>query len=411
MLFNLLTTKKLLQKLEKEEEHDKKLLHLTANENIMSPLATRFHHSVLGTRYDFGRGEQGVTGDETFSYFSAPVLFEIQDIFDKAKYQSNKMLNAQFTTLSCLSGLHAMMCALLATTKPGDTVLIVKECDGGHFCTHKMLHITGRKFIYATYDQNTHFLNIKNTVKDICNSKIKVLYFDVSVNLTPLPIKELRKRLPKDAIIIYDASHTLGLIMGGEFQNPLKEGADIISANTHKTFPGPHKGLLAFRSRELGQRVHEMINDSLYSTVHTNSELALAISIIEFYLYGRSYAKQIIKNSNALGFALEKLGLNVRKTLKHYSYNHQVHIFVDMKNTDIVSNFLKNGISVNTSNALGDRMFLRLGTQEITKRGMKERDMKQIALFIKKIILGKNIRDEVMKFNDRFNKVFYCLPY
>ncbi len=410
-LFDSMFTKKLLRTLEGEEQSNDRLLHLTANENIMSPLATRFYNSPLSTRYDFGRGWNGVIGGETFAYFSATSLPKIQDIFDEAIKRSNKMLHAGFTSFNCLSGLHAMMCALLATTLPGDTVMIVKEQDGGHFCTRKMLQMTGRKFVYATYDQQTHFLDSKKTAETFRASGAKVLYFDVAVNLTPLPLSDLRKLLPKKSIVIYDASHTLGLIMGGEFQAPLREGADIISANTHKTFPGPHKGILAFRDQELGQKVHNMINDSLYSTVHTNSKLALAITVIEFSLYGKSYVKQIIKNSNALGLALERQGLTVRKTGQHYSFNHQVHVFVNMKNTDVVACFLTNGMSVNTSNALGGKLFLRFGTQEITKRGMKEHDMTQLASLIKKILLGKNIKKEVFVFNDRFRKVSYCLPY
>lgn len=105
--------------------------------------------------------------------------------------------------------------------------------------------------------------------------------------MKPHPIRELRKALGPDVIIVYDASHTLGLIMAGKFQSPLEEGADIISANTHKTLPGPHKGLIAFKDRELGEKANALITANLYSTVHTNSLLALAISIIEADKFGK----------------------------------------------------------------------------------------------------------------------------
>lgn len=410
MILDSLVSKKLQKILKEEEGNNKEILHLTANENVMSPLSTRFYQTELGSRYDFGPGEMGVTGGETFSCFGAPTLPKIQTILEEAKIKTNKMLHAEYSSLSCLSGLHAMICVLLATTKPGDTVMITRERDGGHFCTHKMLSITGRKFIYAIYDQQTHLLDVEKTAALANKREIKVLYFDTAVNLTPIPLNGLRPKLSKNIIIIYDASHTLGLIMGGEFQAPLLEGADIISANTHKTLPGPHKGLLAFRDQKLGQQVNNIICDSLYSTVHTNSELALAITIIEFAKYGKSYAKQVVKNSNALGSSLEKNSLIVRKLHTCYSQNHQVHVFIDGNNADIVRRFLTNGIAVNTSNALGNHLFLRLGTQEVTKRGMKEKDMEQIAFFIKQIISGKNIKGQVLQFNSNFKKISYCLP-
>ncbi|OGJ06259.1 hypothetical protein A2238_01645 [Candidatus Nomurabacteria bacterium RIFOXYA2_FULL_35_9] len=214
----------------------------------------------------------------------------------------------------------------------------------------------------------------------------------------------------KNAIIIYDASHTIGLMMGGQFQSPLIEGADIICANTHKTLPGPQKGLIAFKNKKLAKKVNDVISKGLVSSSHTHHLIALSISILEMKKYGKKYAKQIIKNSNQLGMNLENLGYEVRKTPNgSYSLNHQVHLYIDnFKNRKkIYSNLVKNNISTNFDDRLGDRLFIRLGTQEITRRGMKEKDMKGIATFIDKSLRGKNVKNDVIKFNSRFKKIYY----
>jgi glycine/serine hydroxymethyltransferase len=91
-----------------------------------------------------------------------------------------------------------------------------------------------------------------------------------------------------------------------------------------------------------------------------------------------------------------------------YTNNHQLHIFINIDRQKAVANFLKNNISVNTSGALGDKLFLRIGVQEITKRGMRERDMKIIASFIFETLQGNKISNQVKKFNKEFSEIKYC---
>jgi glycine/serine hydroxymethyltransferase len=351
----------------------------------------------------------GIDGVVTHGNFAAKGMPEIRNLINEACEKANKMLGAEFTILNCLSGVHGMICGILSTTKPGDTVMTVNSHHGGHFATKPILELTGRKQVYAEYDFNSLTFDVEKTAEIFKKFNCKALYLDVSVYLNPHPIRKLREALGNDAVIIYDASHTLGLIMGKEFQSPIKEGADVICANTHKTLPGPHRGMIAFRNKSFGETANAIISSSLYSTVHTNSLLALAVTIIEMYQFGKDYAKQIVKNSNALGNALVNLGFDVRKAdQKVFSKNHQVHLYTTFGNRDIVRKFLDNNISINTSKALGEQLFIRIGTQEITRRGMKEPDMKTIAKFIKEVIQNENIKDKVIKFNDQFRKVHYC---
>lgn len=409
-MFSQITQRKLLRHLEHLEGFDQQLINLTANQNTLSPLAMRFYRSPMGLRYDFGRGAKGVMTADNFGNFSAITYPKMHDLLDDAHRKAKQMLHAKEVNLNCLSGAHAMLCALLGSTKPGDTIMSVREEDGGHFCTKPIVDSIGRKHVFAEYDVTHLTFDVQKTAARFRSSGARVLYLDTSVLLRPHPLRELRQALPQHAVIIYDASHTLGLIMGGEFQAPLSEGADVISANTHKTFPGPHKGILAFRNLEMADRMRPVIQN-LYSTVHTNSLLALAVTVLEMSTFGRSYAKQLIRNSNAFGAALDRAGFRVRKVGDVYSQNHQIHVFIDEPGGATVGKFLKNGMSINTSDALGGKTFIRFGMQEVTKRGMKEQDVQKVAMCVAGVLNGKSVSKDVAILNKRFSGVSYCFPY
>jgi glycine hydroxymethyltransferase len=223
-------------------------------------------------------------------------------------------------------------------------------------------------------------------------------------------LREIRGALGENAIIIYDASHTMGLIMGQQFQAPLKEGANVVCANTHKTLPGPQKGMIAFRDEELGSKANDIINACLFSSPHTHQLIALATTILEMREFGEEYAKQIIANSNTLAQSLVQKGYKVKKAnTGRYSENHQVHLL-----TSEIGNYKKlydqlfaNQIAVNFDDPFDQGIFIRLGTQEITRRGMKETEMEEIAGFIDSSLRGEKIADSIKSFIKRYQKVHY----
>lgn len=401
-----MTMNKYLKTITMIEKKYRNMLHLSANENVLSPLAERMLQSSLHNRYYMGSGEDGVAMFGRNAAFKG--MPELDDILDEARIKAQKMLHAGYVSFSCLSGIHAMMSGLLSLTEPGDLIMSVPSNQGGHFCTKGIIEKTGRKHIYTEYNREKLTFDVEKIVKICKEFNVRAIYFDVSVYLNPHPIKELRKALGRDTLIFYDASHTLGLIMGGMFQSPLEEGADVICSNTHKTFPGPHKGIIAFKDPDLGKKVDHFITHNLVSTVQTNGLLSLAITFIEFDKWGKAYAKQIIKNANALAEFLLEGGLEVRMAdSDQYSKNHQVHVFLSVNRKEALELFLKNNISINTSGALGDRLFMRIGLQEVTRRGMKEKDMKVLAKFIVAVLQRKNVAKDVVKFNNNFSGVEY----
>ena len=117
-----------------------------------------------------------------------------------------------------------------------------------------------------------------------------------------------------------------------------------------------------------------------------------------------------VQNSNDLAQALVGLGYEIRKAnTGNYSENHQVHLFTEEVGAykKLYAQLFDNRLGVNFDKSLGGRIFIRLGTQEVTRRGMKVVEMQQIAEFLDRSFKGDHIRNEVMKFNSRFGKIYY----
>lgn len=398
--------KALLDKIKEDEIKNKNFLHLTANESQMSETARMFLGSKLSERYYAGAGLDDLVD---FGSFTQLGLKGISVLISEAERAAKEMLNASVINLCPLSGIHAMMCAIFCTTKPGDVVMTLNSAQGGHFATTGILERLGRKNVYAVFNNETLEFDIKKTVKNFQDSQATALYLDPMYYIKPYNVSQLRKALGEEAIIIYDASHTIGLIMGDAFQSPLREGADVICANTHKTLPGPQKGIIAFKEKELGEKADLIIRGSL-SSLHTHHLIALAITILEMEKFGIEFAKQIIANANTIGEAFTKLEYDVRRAHPgKFSDNHQVHVFIDNKGDrlDLNKKLIKNNISTNFANTPGNRWYIRIGTQEITRRGMREKEMKQIASFIDRVFRGDNIREEIIAFNKKFPHILY----
>lgn len=402
--------KKYIDAIKSDEERNKNFLHLTANEAQMSETARTFLGSKINERYYMGGGDANDIVD--FGHFTALGIKSVESLLEAAKEAAKEMLGAADVNLSVLSGVHSMMCSLLSTTEPGETIMTVPLEYGGHFATVGILQKVGRKQVFADFDFENLRFDVEKIAEKVNRNNVKAIYLDVSYYLNPHNLKELRAAIGPEPIIIYDASHTMGLIMGKQFQDPLHDGANVISANTHKTLPGPHKGMIAFRDKDLADKANAIIDGFLYSSPHMIHLVPLAITLLEMKEFGQEYAKQIIANSNAIGTAFEKLGYEVRKAnTGRYSEDHQAHVFIDKmgNNLDLYKNLVQNNISTNfEGNELANgRYFIRIGTQEMTRRGMKEQEMEKVASLMDQALKGQNVKDQVVTFNDQFRKIYY----
>ncbi len=240
----------------------------------------------------------------------------------------------------------------------------------------------------------------------IVKVKPKVLIFGASLFLFPNPVKELTE-VAKDvgAHIGFDGSHVLGLIAGGEFQQPLEEGSSALFGSTHKSFFGPQGGIL-LADDEVGSILKEKIYPAFVDNAHWNRIAALTLALAELKEFGSEYAKQIIRNSQTLARSLADNALPISGSTQGYTMSHQVLMdFGGYKHGRRVAEKLAR------SNIIAD-CGVRLGASEVTRRGMKEDEMEKIAQLISEAIVGsrppEKIKKDVKQLAEEFQTVSYC---
>ncbi len=195
----------------------------------------------------------------------------------------------------------------------------------------------------------------------------------------PQPIEELAAALPHSVTIAVDVSHTAGLIAGGALPQPLIQGADILTFNTHKTLPGPNKGVIAFadRNHPLAETVWDMVCPRLQSNSHPECLPGLVIALEETAHFGRAYAEQIDRKRQGACARARESGLRVAGMEYGGTDTHQVHVIIGAAER---SNKLANDVlptcAFRTNSVIipgtGGEFGLRLGTQALTRRGLTE---------------------------------------
>jgi aminomethyltransferase len=240
------------------------------------------------------------------------------------------------------------------------------------------------------------------------------------------PVKEISRMIsgmnPKP-IIHYDMAHVLGLA-GPLFQDPFKEGADLVTGSTHKTFFGPQRGMIASNMsegteyEELWDAVVRRVFPGSLSNHHLGTLLGLLMAAYEMNSFKPEYQKAVISNAKAFARALKDQGLKVEgdPNLGH-TETHQVIIRVGYgRGPEMAERLEENNIIVNFQGAPDDEGFsaascLRTGVQEMTRFGMKEKDFGELAEFMSQVILhNRNVAKEVAQFRKRFLEMKYCLP-
>ncbi|MFH0847506.1 MAG: hypothetical protein V1894_05595 [Chloroflexota bacterium] len=256
--------------------------------------------------------------------------------------------------------------------------------------------------------------------------KPELIILGKSMMLYREPVKAIAQMVaqfkPKP-IIMYDTAHVFGLL-GSYFQEPLKEGADLLTASTHKTFFGTQRGLIASSMdsssayAELWESIVRRTFPGSLSNHHLGTLLGLLMATYEMNTYGRDYQIQTLANAKAFARALKSVGLDVQGNPSlGYTETHQVLIRVSYaKGIEMASRLEKSNIILNFQALPDDEGFtassgLRTGVQEMTRFGMKERDFEKLAELMAEVVLhDKDMSSEVAKFRQKFLTMKYCLP-
>lgn len=374
-----------------EEADDADFIHLTSNETVLSPLAQSALASPLGNRYLLEHADMRQESPSRLNGFIFKGLNRVNAIERSAAEVCRQIFGAEYSEFRCLSGLHAMQTTMVALTKPGDTVMRFGVADGGHFATENIIKLYGRKSCTYAFDRAQLTIDLARTEEVFARERPKLLYLDAMNYLFPFPIRELRD-IVGSTPIVYDASHTLGLIAGGRFQNPLVEGADILQANTHKTLFGPQKGIILSSNRELMERVSYALSQGLVSSQHTAPLLSLLIALHEAREFGREYAGKVIENARFLAARLQQLGVPVlARADGEHTQNH--HFFINLTGQASaphqMERLLQARLVVQRGVPFRNVDALRVGVQEVTRLGYTPAELSQIAQWIAELLQGR----------------------
>jgi len=379
-------------------EHEKwrqNCINLIPSENVTSSAVRELLSSEFGHRY---------TSADKF-YMGTRFLDEIEQTGEEL---ATRVFNSETADLRPLSGHIADLIFLSCFTKPRDTILCVSPTDGGYpgiwkQGIPKFLKLENVGFPFSKENMN---IRIEETRDLILQRKPSVVIFGASLFLFPHPAKELTETAQEiNAHIAYDGSHVLGLIVGKNFQDPLREGASVLFGSTHKSFFGPQGGII-LADKEHGEVIKSQIHPALVDNAHWNRIAALTLALAEIERFGKSYARQVVQNAQTLAKALAASGFPVACPKLGHTRSHQVFLdFGGYKRGRMVAQKLEKANIIVDSG-------VRVGVCEATRRGMKKAEMLRIAEFMERAFIkreqAEKVKRDVEKFMEDFQMIEYC---
>ncbi len=406
-------------------------LNLIASENVQSPAVRQIECNDFMGRY--AEGHPNTIFENNRYYEGTQYIDQIESIASREMTELARCLQADVRPIS---GNAANTALALSILRGGDTVIVNSIEDGGHI-SHNPIGVVGRRIqnrgqVLVPGRNNSISLHFWPTTEDgyhldgpacvdlIEQKRPNLAILGKSLFLFPEPVAEIAEicremRIP----LLYDGAHVLGLILGGRFQDPFREGAHFINASTHKTFPGPQRGVILGNlsgedELKWWHRIDRGVMPGSSSSHHLHTLPGLVIAIREMKKHGPDYASQIIANAKALGQALTDEKITVEAKEFGYTESHQLAVRVtEFGNARALArNLADNNIITNYNQLPGDSdprnpSGLRLGVQEMTRYGMKEGDMGETAVLLNEALRGRSVKSQVKEMRTRFTKLMY----
>ncbi len=396
-------------------QHDKwrhSTLNMIASENITSPEILELNSSSLMHKYAEGWPKQ--RHYQGCKYFDEIELKGIENF--------SKLFNSDFADLRPISGTNANQAMFFGLTDIGDTLMALHTSDGGHISHAKFgsAGMHGLNVEFFEYNEEEMNIDIDKTAKKIREKEPDLVLFGASLYPFPHPVEELKSVVKEiGGKVAYDGAHVLGLIAGGQFQDPLEEGAMVLTGSTHKTFPGPQGGVILYNEK-VAEELQPKIFPGVVSNHHPHHVAGKAFTAAEMLEFGEDYAKQTIENAKKFAEFLSEKGFKVVGESKGYTESHQVIVDVSeegggkwaaetLEEANIIQN--KNLLPWDPTEKVEDPSGLRLGVQELTRLGMKERQMEEVANFYRRVIIDEEdpskVGEDVKNFRNQYQEVKY----
>jgi len=359
-----------IQQNEQIHEHD--CINLNPGTNAMNPRAEAVLSAKLGRPslgYPRDKYEMGLEGIERIEILANALACEI--------------FQAKYAEVRVPSGAIANLYTFMATTQPNDTIITPSPNIAGHVTHHKdgAAGLYGVNILHAPINRKTYSVDLDALKTMVAEVKPKLITIGGSLNLIPHPVADIREIADTvGAKVLFDAAHLSGIIAGRAWENPLNQGAHVMTMSTYKSLGGPASGLLVTNDAEIAQRVDAIAYPGLTANFDAGKTASLAISLLDWRDFGRDYASEMVKSAQTLAQHLADRDCPVFRTYNEeapYTQSHQFALEAihygggqTLAKKLRQANILSCGIGLPIDAVDGDVNGLRLGTNETVRWGM-----------------------------------------
>ena len=390
---------------EKERQMDG--IELIPSENLVSRAVLEAMGSYPNNKYSEGYpGKRYYGGNEV-----------IDKIENEAINRCKTLFNAEHVNVQPNSGSPANMAAYAALLSPGDKALGMKLTEGGHLTHGHKVNFSGKTYDFSQYgvDKETETLDYDKILEQAQKERPKLILSGYTAYPRNIDFKKFRSICDEvGAYCMADIAHIAGLCAAGVHENPVPY-FDVVTTTTHKTLRGPRSAVIMCKE-EVAQKIDKAVFPGLQGGPHEHTIAAKAVAFKEAATPEfKVYAKQIVKNAQALGEELANLGYRL---VSGGTDNHLLLVDVRcggitgieaekaLEKAGMYCN--KNTIPSETGSPW-DPSGIRIGTPVLTTRGMKESEMKEVARFMDEALKAraddsklKEIKGKVTEFCSGF---------
>lgn len=366
--------------MEQELFRQRRNLELIASENIVSPAVMAAMGSVLTNKY--------AEGYPAKRYYGGCQCIDVVE--NIARDRACKLFGAEHANVQPHSGAQANLAVYFAFLQPGDTVLGMNLAEGGHLTHGSPVNMSGALYHFVPYgvDPATGRVDYEKLMELALKEKPKMIVAGASAYPRALDFQKFREVADAcGAYLMVDMAHIAGLVAAGLHQNPVPY-AHVVTTTTHKTLRGPRGGMILCKeeyAKQIDKAMFPGTQGGPLMHVIAGKAVCLGEALQPEF---QAYAKQVVDNAQALAQGLLKRGV---KLVSGGTDNHLM--LVDLSDSELTGKELERRldevyITANKNTIPGERRSpfttsgLRLGTPAVTTRGMKEREMDEIAACI-----------------------------
>jgi glycine hydroxymethyltransferase len=391
--------------------HERDCVNLNPATNAMNPKAEALLSAGIGSRPSLGypgdKYEMGLEGIEKIEVLAAELAAEV--------------FGARYAEIRVGSGALANLYVFMMAAKPGDVIIAPPAMIGGHVTHHEAgaAGFYGVETYSAPVDPASYTVDVAALRIMARRLRPKLITIGGSLNLFPHPIREIRTIADEvGALVLFDAAHMSGMIAGRAWQQPLEEGAHVMTMSTYKSLGGPPSGLIVTNDAGIAQRLDAIAYPGLTANFDAAKSAALAMTLLDWKVHGRAYGTAMAMTAKALAEALAARGVPVFARDRGITTSHQFAIEAARFGGGQTAakrlrqaNILACGIGLPIDAVEGDVNGLRLGTPEIVRWGMSPADMPELASYIADTLLATRpleaIARDLTSFRRRFSDLHF----